>query len=102
MARLGARPVLDDPHAAGRLGRAMTPHRNNGEQTTIRYIWFDRISHARPVTVVQDTDDLIALYLAPGSACKACNHPGESEHYNATLLSRSWTLVDTVWRRNRV
>jgi len=80
----------------------MTTHREHGTQTAIRYIWFDRISHARPVTVVQDTDELIALYLAPGSACKACNHPGESEHYNETLLSRSWELVDTQWRWNRV
>jgi hypothetical protein len=77
--------------------------RQPGHQAAIRYIWFERISHARPVTVVQDTDDLIALYLAPGAACKSCAPPGVGpDRYNDVLLSRDWSLVDTEWKWNRV
>jgi hypothetical protein len=73
-----------------------------GDEATIRYIWFGKISHARPVTVVRDTDDLIALYLQPGAACKACNPPGETDRYNDVLLAREWDLVDTEWKWSRV
>ncbi len=68
----------------------------------MRYIWFGKISHARPVTVVADSDELIATYLAPGAACKACNPPGQREKYNDVLLARQWDLIDTVWQANRV
>lgn len=73
-----------------------------GDQVAIRYIWYGRISHARPVTVVRDSDDLIALYLAPGSVCKSCNPPGERVSYNDILLERHWTLGDNEWLWSRV
>ena len=73
-----------------------------GEQVAIRYIWYGKISHARPVTVVRDSDDLIALYLAPGAICKACNPPGERGAFNESLLARQWSLIDAEWKWSRV
>src|SRR4051794_13439008 len=76
--------------------------REPGTHAIVRYIWFGKISHARPVTVVRDDPELIALYLAPGTLCKGCNPPGERASYNDMLLSREWSLLDAEWRSNHV
>jgi uncharacterized protein DUF402 len=54
------------------------------------------------VTVVEDSDDLIALYLAPGTMCKGMNPPGEGIDYNELLLAKSWPLLDVRWKWTRV
>lgn len=78
----------------------MTRRFEPGEQVAVRYIWYGRISHARPMTVVRDSDELVALYLAPGSACRAM---GADKHsWNELLLAGEWDLLDAEWRHSRV
>lgn len=43
-----------------------------GDRILIREVWRGRVWTARPVTVVQDTSDLIAFYMMPGTRYK---HP---------------------------
>lgn len=71
-----------------------------GQQVAIRYIWFGKLSHARPVTVVHDSDDLIALYLRPGAVCKAL--PADKTTWTDLLLAGDWPLVDVPWQWSRV
>ena len=74
------------------------------EQRTsvIRYVWFNQISHARPITVVEDRDDLVALYLRPGTRIKACNAPGEMSPFMNSMLAQQWDLEDIEWQWNDV
>jgi predicted RNA-binding protein associated with RNAse of E/G family len=72
------------------------------QTSVIRYIWFGQISHARPVTVVEDRDDLIALHLAAGTKIKACNAPGDMSPFMNSVLSRRWNLDDVEWEWNNV
>lgn len=43
-----------------------------GSQIVMRETWRGQVWTARPVTVVQDTHELIALYMMPGTVYK---HP---------------------------
>jgi hypothetical protein len=45
---------------------------NRGAQITLREHWNNKVWTVRPVTVVADTPDVIALYMMPGTIYK---HP---------------------------
>jgi len=66
-----------------------------GSPILLREIWQGKVWTARPVTVVQDTDDTIVLYMRPGTVYK---HPrtlaGAPVPY---LLPDAWRLVDVEW-----
>lgn len=64
-----------------------------GEAAVSRFLWFGQVAAAKPVTVVEDTDDLVALYIAPGTRFKRV---GADPKVHA-LASRRWRLVDDVW-----
>jgi hypothetical protein len=80
----------------------MSSKHEAGDQVAVRYLWDGRITHGRPMTVVADTDDVVALYLAPGTRCKSCTVPASNEAWVATLLAGSWSLSDHTWLHNRV
>jgi hypothetical protein len=66
-----------------------------GTQIVLREHWNGKVWTVRPVTVVHDSAELIALYMMPGTTCK---HPRDSsgEHVSC-FLPDAWILVDTVW-----
>src|SRR6266508_4227058 len=64
-------------------------------QIAIREHWNRKIWTVRPVTVVADTPDVIALYMMPGTTYK---HPRAIDGSSVPhLLPDEWVLVDTQW-----
>jgi predicted RNA-binding protein associated with RNAse of E/G family len=71
-----------------------------GNQIVYREVWRGKVWTARPVTVVQDGPDLIALYLCSGTRWKipAIDENADREdQFNRLLHANSWQLVDTTW-----
>jgi hypothetical protein len=68
---------------------------NSGSQIVLREHWNGRIWTVRPVTVVTDTTDLIALYMLPGTTCKL---PRAADGTPLPcFLPDNWILADTQW-----
>lgn len=65
-----------------------------GSHIILREVWRGTIWTIRPVTVVQDTPELVALYLAPGTPCK---HPRRLDGTPIRLAAEPWHLVDATW-----
>lgn len=73
----------------------------SGEVVVLREIWWDRIWFAMPVIVVEDSDDLIAFYVPPGTEGRgAVRPPGKRDNYR-TLASKRWELGPRTWERTR-
>jgi len=71
-------------------------HWNRGSQIALREHWHRKIWTVRPVTVVIDTPEVIALYMMPGTTCK---HPRAIDGSPVPhFLPDEWVLVDTQWR----
>jgi hypothetical protein len=67
-----------------------------GNSIIIREVWNEKVWTVRPVTVVEDTSELIALYMMPGTVCK---HPGAMGGSPVThFLPDYWVLQDKEWR----
>jgi hypothetical protein len=77
-----------------------------GDQIVLRYRWGDRLAFVHPVTVVSDTPDCIALYLAMGTPIKApVGHDGLPIPRSLPYEERSalpWRLGDGIWREHSV
>ena len=71
-------------------GRAFDP----GEHILLRQVWLGKVWFVRPVTVVRNTPELIALYLAPGSICK---WPRTKEGQKLRIPQDDWVLQDVPW-----
>jgi uncharacterized protein DUF402 len=56
---------------------------------------------AVPVTVVCDRDDLVALYLAPGSSCMRPVVRAHDPAFLRNIAQRTWKLEDRPWTRTR-
>ena len=54
----------------------------------VRSVWDGRIRAAWPDTVVQDSDDLLALYLAKGTRFKRTDR---------RMPLGGWSLIDDIW-----
>jgi hypothetical protein len=68
---------------------------NRGAQIAIREHWNSKVWTVRPVTVVADTPDVIALYMMPGTIYK---HPRTIDgHPVPHFLPDDWVLVDQQW-----
>ncbi|MER0242222.1 DUF402 domain-containing protein [Streptomyces sp. HSW2009] len=84
-------------------GAAGAAHWEPGAQVLWRYRanGRDRSIHiCRPVTVVQDTDDLLAVWLAPGTVCaKPQLTDGTDLHQEplTTRYTKPRTVVETRW-----
>jgi len=62
----------------------------------MREMWGPRVWAARPMTVVRDDDDLIAVYMAIGTPWK---RPVAPDGAILRMPWRDWTLADDVWVR---
>lgn len=72
-----------------------TSHWTTGSQIVYREIWRGKIWTARPVIVVQDTSELIVLYLPLGTRWKL--PAGKREDYFHFLQTGEWILADATW-----
>ena len=71
---------------------------SSGNHVLYREIAHGKVWTARPVTVIQDAHDLIALYMRPQTHWKVCAPPDAETtllHCKANL--RQWKLNDAVW-----
>jgi hypothetical protein len=68
---------------------------NRGAQIIIREHWHRKIWTVRPVTVVADTPEVIALYMMPGTIYK---HPRALDGSPVPhFLPDEWVLVNQQW-----
>lgn len=72
-----------------------------GQTAVTRFIWFGKVANAKPVIVVEDSDELIALYIAPGTRFKRAGTDDRRKDYLRDLAEQRWTLYDDVWRKYR-
>jgi hypothetical protein len=69
---------------------------HQGSHIILREHWNNKIWTVRPVTVVADTLDLIALYMMPGTTCKL---PRAADNTPLPcFLPDHWIMVDTPWQ----
>ena len=78
--------------------------RSPGEDVVVQEVWKGAVWAARPMTVVQDEDDLVALWFPKGTRWKAPIPSPESPHEEsrgarmATCLERrEWVFTDSEW-----
>ncbi len=66
-----------------------------GSHIVFRQVWFNKIWAAFPVTIVEDSTDRIAVYIAPGADFMApnCNRA----EYLRVLASKKWRLSHHTW-----
>jgi len=79
--------------------RRPSPAWREGDPILFREVYRGKLWTARPATVAAVRDDLIAIYLAPGTIFKV---PAGTTH--ETILERlhnGWQLRDYVWSRGR-
>ena len=68
-----------------------------GQTVLIREIWQNRVWNARPMILVQDTKELVALYWVRNTLWKrARNHQG-GEVTVAECKQGNWQLQDDIW-----
>jgi hypothetical protein len=76
----------------------MSRFRKRGEVVVLRYLPIDRLRRAKPVRVVTDATDVMALYLAAGTTIKEADRPGHrASHRTGALRAPS----DASRRRKR-
>ena len=65
-----------------------------GTHITVRNVWHGRVFSAHPFTVIEETRELIATYIAPGTIWK---HPTDLEGNDIRMPHGEWALRDDVW-----
>jgi Protein of unknown function (DUF402) len=75
-----------------------------GATVVVQEIWKDAVWAARPMTVVQDEDDLVALWFPKGTRWKAPIPPpgwlreeSRGERLATCLERREWVFTDSEW-----
>ena len=75
-----------------------------GEVVVVQELWRSRLWAARPVVVVQDEGDTLALWCPRGTVRKVPTTPSNRDQpatrsawFADLLTSCDWTLVDSVW-----
>jgi len=75
-----------------------------GEQVLVQEIWRDEVWAARPMTVVQDRDDRVALWFPKGTRWKAPTVPStrpreasRAERLATCLACGEWVFADAEW-----
>ncbi len=71
----------------------------SGDPIVLRGVWRQKLWWALPVTVVQDTPDLIALYWRPGHCDRS---PRERLTPRELLSTEQLDLVEHVWKETDV
>lgn len=70
-----------------------------GDVIVLREIWADKIWTARPMVVVRDDAELIALHIPVGAHWQH-HHGFHGESITAEeRKNKIWTLCDTIWER---
>lgn len=69
-----------------------------GDEIDLVEVFADKIWTIRPVTVVKDTTDEIALWIAPGKVAKYPAGPQHGVHTINHWVAGDWALIDRVWR----
>ncbi len=78
-----------------------TQHWSSGDTALLRTVVENgRVGSVLPTTVVQDSDDLVALYLAPGTTCKRRAGKRGGPH-GRVLVEDSGGHEDWTWSENR-
>ncbi len=67
-----------------------------------RHIWSGRVSNAKPLTVVEDSDRLSALHLAEGTPFKIATARAQRADHLSRLAAGTWELQDDKWTRSWV
>jgi hypothetical protein len=73
-----------------------------GDRIVLREIWRARVWSARPVIVVQDTPELLALYMQPGTPYEQPRTLNGEGVTPTTRLQNEWVLADALWRRTPI
>lgn len=87
------RPVEDGEIAAPAVQPAWVP----GNCVILREVRQGQVYSVKPVTVVCDRPDLIALWLAPGTRWKHSQRPDGGPVGVGEVLRDRWLLADAVW-----
>jgi hypothetical protein len=67
-----------------------------GDAIILRELVENKVWTVRPVRVVQDLSEFIAVYIAPGTRFIQPQYPN-SNRVPSHLLSKDWRLVEKVW-----
>ncbi len=73
--------------------------RSRGDTALLRFVRYGQVRRATPHVVVEDSDELVALYAPVGSPCKTAVWDGSPIRGQA---DRTWRLRDHVWDTYRV
>lgn len=80
-----------------------TDHWSPGDHVVVRSVWQDTVLNARPMTVVHDAGDLVALYLASGTEWATPVFSGRMEGYELAAEGkltergrRTWDTHDVL------
>ncbi len=68
-----------------------------GQAILLRELWRGRVWSARPELVVQDTPDLLALFICPGAVFKFPSTPEGGRPTPLTRANCDWQMVDSPW-----
>jgi len=68
-----------------------------GNQVVLREMWRGRVWSARPMIVVEDTPELLALYICPGTLWKQPRTPDGGRVSPESRARGDWALFDTRW-----
>jgi hypothetical protein len=71
----------------------------SGDHVVLREVWDGRIWTARPAIVVEDSPEVIALFLANGSQWK---RPFDAQGMPKRIPAGDWTLGDDLWNNDVV
>ncbi len=72
-------------------------HYQPGETIVLREIWEGRIWTARPMLVVQDTPELLALTIPTGTLWKRYQSPSGNKVTGIERKNGDWRLTDALW-----
>jgi hypothetical protein len=68
-----------------------------GQNIVLRQLWQDRIWSAGPEIVVQDTPELLVLYIIPGALCKLPRNLSDGRVKPYSRVSGEFIVKDVVW-----
>ena len=69
-----------------------------GQPVLVREIWHGLRWTARPEIVVQDTPELLALYIPRGARWKQARSPNGTKVSISSRKTGEWKLADAVWQ----
>jgi predicted RNA-binding protein associated with RNAse of E/G family len=73
-----------------------------GSVVVRRHIWFGRVANSKALTVIEDSEDIVAMSLVPGTVFKIATPRTDRMGHLQRLASRTWELLDDQWRETRV